>query len=129
VTGSPKPPIDPVRWQPPPVDPLPDFPSAEVTIVEVPGDAPEDVVVDEDGRIWTGLEDGRIVRISPDDGKAVVVGDTGGRPLGLAFSRDGRLLVCSWGHSWRPAVAGVSSDGIPTAPSPRRSLASTSPTV
>jgi sugar lactone lactonase YvrE len=94
VTGSPKPPIDPVRWQPPPVDPLPDFPSAEVTVVEVPGDAPEDVVVDEDGRIWTGLEDGRIVRISPDDGKAVVVGDTGGRPLGLAFSRDGRLLVC-----------------------------------
>ena len=25
-----KPPIDPVRWQPPPVDPLPDFASGSI---------------------------------------------------------------------------------------------------
>lgn len=93
TASPPKPPVDPVRWQPPPVDPLPDFPPAELTIVPVPGNAPEDVVVDADGRIWTGVDDGRIVRISP-DGRAVVVGDTGGRPLGLAVTRDGRLLVC-----------------------------------
>ena len=41
-----KPPIDPVRWQAPPVDPLPDFGSTEITVVPVPGNAPEDVVVD-----------------------------------------------------------------------------------
>ena len=93
MTAPPKPPVDPVRWQPPPVDPLPDVPSAELTVIPVPGNAPEDVVVDADGNIWTGVDDGRIVRISP-DGRATVVGDTGGRPLGLAVARDGRLLVC-----------------------------------
>ena len=88
-----KPPIDPVRWQPPPVDPLPDVGSAAITVVPVPGNAPEDVVVDAEGQIWTGVDDGRIVRISP-DGETTVVGDTGGRPLGLAVAGDGRLLVC-----------------------------------
>jgi len=65
VTAPPKPPVDPVRWQPPPIDPLPDVPSAELTVIPVPGNAPEDVVVDADGNIWTGVDDGRIVRISP----------------------------------------------------------------
>lgn len=50
-------------------------------------------MVDAAGNIWTGLDDGRIVRISP-DGQPTVVGETGGRPLGLAVARDGRLLVC-----------------------------------
>ncbi len=89
-----KPPIDPVRWRPPPVEPLPDFPPAELTVVPVPGNAPEDVVVDADGQLWTGVDDGRILRISPDDGAATVVANTGGRPLGLAVAGDGRLLIC-----------------------------------
>jgi sugar lactone lactonase YvrE len=95
VTASPKPPIDPVRWQPPPVDPLPDFPAADVTVVPVGGDGPEDIVVDDDGQLWTGLVDGRIVRISPNGGETTVIGETGGRALGLAVARDGRLLVCT----------------------------------
>lgn len=89
-----KPPLDPVRWQPPPVGTLPDFPAAELTIVPLPGHAPEDVVVDADGTIWTGVDDGRIIAI-PRDGKPRVVGETGGRPLGLAIARDGRLLICN----------------------------------
>jgi sugar lactone lactonase YvrE len=89
-----KPPINPVRWQPPPIEPLPELPPATLTVVPVPGNAPEDVVVDGAEDIWTGLEDGRIVRISPDAGEPEVVTDTGGRPLGLAVARDGRLLIC-----------------------------------
>lgn len=61
--------------------------------MRVPGEAPEDVVVDGDGQIWTGLIDGRIVRIPP-GGAPVVVANTGGRPLGLHVARDGRLLIC-----------------------------------
>ncbi len=76
------------------MDPLPDFGAAEITVVPVPGNAPEDVVVDGEGRIWTGVDDGRIVRISPDSGETTVVADTGGRPLGLHVARDGRLLIC-----------------------------------
>lgn len=89
-----KPPIDPVRWQPPPVDELPDLPSADLTVVLVPGDAPEDVVADDGGNIWTGLKDGRIVRIEPDGNSNRVVADTGGRPLGMDVARDGRVLIC-----------------------------------
>lgn len=89
----PKPPVHPVRWQPPPVRPLPRFGPAALTLVPMPGDAPEDVVVDADGTLWAGLIDGRIVAIR-DGGTPEVIGDTGGRPLGLAVARDGRLLIC-----------------------------------
>ncbi len=90
-----KPRIDPIRWQPPPSRPLPE---ADLTptlhVVPIPGNAPEDVVADADGNIWTGVDDGRIIRIAPDGSSAAVVADTGGRPLGLAVARDGRLLIC-----------------------------------
>jgi len=89
-----KPPVDPVRWQAPPVDALPDFPAAEITLVPVPGGEPEDVVLDSDGYLWVGALDGSIVRLSPDGTEPEVIGNTGGRPLGLTFARDGRLLVC-----------------------------------
>lgn len=89
-----KPSIHPVRWQPPPVDSLPGQPAPPVTVVPMPGDGPEDVVVDAEGRLWTGLVDGRIVRASPDGSNPVVVADTGGRPLGMHVARDGRVLVC-----------------------------------
>lgn len=47
-----------------------------------------------DGSIWTGVEDGRIIAVDPAGGAARVVTSTGGRPLGLAFTRDHRLLIC-----------------------------------
>ncbi|MGB7870683.1 MAG: SMP-30/gluconolactonase/LRE family protein, partial [Mycobacterium sp.] len=90
-----RPRIDPIRWQPPPSRPLPDPDlTSTLHVVELPGTAPEDVVADAEGNIWTGVEDGRIVRITPDGSSAQVVTNTGGRPLGLAVARDGRLLIC-----------------------------------
>ncbi len=50
-------------------------------------------MVDADGAIWTGTDDGGIVRIRS-GGVPEVVANTGGRPLGLAVGRDGRLLIC-----------------------------------
>jgi hypothetical protein len=44
-----KPPIDPVRWQPPPVDPLPDMPTSSISFFPLLGNVPEDVVVDTAG--------------------------------------------------------------------------------
>ncbi len=76
------------------MDPLPGLPAKPVTIVPVGGHGPEDIVVAPDGNLWTGLLDGRIVRLSPDGGEHTVVADTGGRPLGLHVARDGRLLIC-----------------------------------
>lgn len=79
---------------------LPEFGPVELTVVPMPGDAPEDVVVGPDGSLWTGLVDGRIVRVRPDprpgaDAEVEVVGSVSGRPLGLAVARDGRLLICT----------------------------------
>ena len=76
------------------MDPLPPLPGAELTVIQVPGNAPEDVVVDATGQIWTGVDDGRIVRIPADGAEPAVVADTEGRPLGLTVARDGRLLIC-----------------------------------
>src|ERR1700753_3107935 len=90
-----RPRIDPIRWQPPPSRPLPDPDlTSTLHVVELPGTAPEDVVADAEGNVWTGVEDGRIVRVTPDGSSAQVVTNTGGRPLGLAVARDGRLLIC-----------------------------------
>ena len=66
---------------------------------EVPGGAkPEDVVFDAAGRLYAGVEDGRIWRWPagfPDGGAAGLFADTHGRPLGLeADPRDGTLIVC-----------------------------------
>lgn len=90
-----KPPIDPVRWQPSAVRPLsaPDL-DRGLTIVPVPGFAPEDVVVDAHGGVYTGVVGGDVIRVDSKSGSHEVVGNTGGRPLGLAVARDGRLLIC-----------------------------------
>jgi len=90
-----KPPIDPVRWQPPAVRrlPAPDV-DRPLAIVPVPGLGPEDVVVDGRGGVYTGVIGGDIIRVDAESGSHQVVGNTGGRPLGLAVARDGRLLIC-----------------------------------
>jgi sugar lactone lactonase YvrE len=63
-------------------------------LIPLPGEGPEDVVADADGRLYTGLADGRVLRVDPGTRAVEQVGDTGGRPLGLEALPDGRLLVC-----------------------------------
>ena len=62
-----KPRIDPIRWQPPPSRPLPEPDlTATLHVVPLPGNAPEDVVADAEGNIWTGVDDGPIVDNGPE---------------------------------------------------------------
>jgi sugar lactone lactonase YvrE len=63
-------------------------------LIPLPGEGPEDVVVGPDGLIYTGLVDGRILGVAPTDGAVREVAKTGGRPLGLEATADGRLLIC-----------------------------------
>jgi sugar lactone lactonase YvrE len=65
-----------------------------LTVIPVPGHGAEDVVVDAQGRVYTGTEDGSVFRVRPDGRRIDRVGHTGGRPLGLELLPDGRLLVC-----------------------------------
>src|SRR6187549_1570721 len=94
-----RPPIAPVRWQPPTAPgrsrqshsahPLP-----PLRLLDILGQGPEDVLVDDAGRVLTGVADGRILRLAPDNRPLEVLADTGGRPLGLEWLPDGGLLVC-----------------------------------
>lgn len=66
--------------------------------IPVPGQGAEDVVVatsgPDEGKVFTGTDDGSIFRISRDGRQVDRVAHTGGRPLGIEFAPDGRLLVC-----------------------------------
>jgi sugar lactone lactonase YvrE len=57
------------------------------------GYAPEDVAIDSGGRIYTGIDDGRILRFQADGKHPQTFANTQGRPLGLAFDRQGDLIV------------------------------------
>jgi sugar lactone lactonase YvrE len=77
-------------------------------LVPMPGPSAEDVLVGEDGRVWTGTADGGLHVHDPADGSVTTVATTGGRPLGLEWLPDGRLLVCDAG---RGLLAVDTSDG------------------
>ena len=58
-------------------------------------DGPEDVVLDRQGRLYTGMRHGWIYRFSgPNFEHREMLADIGGRPLGLAMDRDDNLIVC-----------------------------------
>jgi sugar lactone lactonase YvrE len=92
-------PCDPEAWTPlaPPALAGPYAENARLARVEwlLRGriDGPEAVAFDRDGRLYTGLRDGRIVRFRPGEDALEVVARTGGRPLGLKFDGSGGLVV------------------------------------
>ena len=90
-------PIDPVAWDPPTVPAWngvlaknDGLRSAErLAVGRVHG--PEDVALDDEGRMYVGTHDGKIVRVQGD--AVETLAETGGRPLGLAWDPTGRLIV------------------------------------
>jgi len=99
--------------------------SGNFTVIPVPGPGAEDVVVatsgPDQGCVFTGTEDGAVFKVAPDGSRVDRVARTGGRPLGIEFAPDGRLLVCDAhrGLLWvDPATGGVEEitadvDGVP----------------
>jgi sugar lactone lactonase YvrE len=91
-------PVKPIKWTPPEAPELKgeyvvNQALAAVERLEVGGRGPEDVIFDQQGRLFTGLEDGRILRMSADGGDLEVLANTGGRPLGLAVDAGGNLII------------------------------------
>src|SRR6266699_3811896 len=94
----PRPTIAPVVWTPPGIPPRSGEPASrppmpDPDLIAINGTGPEDVVIDADGQVFTGVVDGRILRLAPEGG-VTTVADTGGRPLGVELSGDGRLVIC-----------------------------------
>lgn len=93
-------PIEPASWQAPEAPPLQGrFASnellREVLLTSTGADyGPEDVAVDEQGRVYVGTQQGRILRYNKaGDDRFEVFAETGGRPLGLDFDSAGNLIV------------------------------------
>lgn len=55
---------------------------------------PEDVAIGEGVTLFTGTADGKVKRVSLLSEAVEDFADTGGRPLGLRFDAQGRLIVC-----------------------------------
>ncbi len=91
--------IDPGSWTAPPAPGLtgvfaPNNRLAGAEFWPAGGNGPEDVLVDDAGNVYTGLEDGSIVRYPAGGGTAAKIARVNGRPLGLEWLGD-NLLVCS----------------------------------
>ncbi len=88
-------------WRPPEAQPLAGAlaPNEALAAVELIGagrlPGPEDVELDGEGRLYCGLEGGKIARVveTPRGERIEDFADTGGRPVGLDFDRAGTLWV------------------------------------
>jgi sugar lactone lactonase YvrE len=94
-------PVDPVAWDAPLdaglVDPFgPDNRLQKAHLINLDNHAgPEDVAPGPDGLIYTGTNDGFIIRFDRTGRNLEVFAATGGRPLGLEFDADGNLLIAN----------------------------------
>lgn len=88
----------PVKWQAPEapglVGPYEENDRlAAARLITTPSVGPEDVAVGPDGELYTGTEDGSLLRVTT-GGQATTVANVGGRPLGIERYGDD-LLVCN----------------------------------
>ena len=70
----------------------------------VVGPDPEDCLILPDGSIVSGVDDGRLVKISADFQTVETLTDTGGRPLGLTLRGEDEIIYCDtrrglWSYS------------------------------
>lgn len=126
-------PISPQAWTPQPAPPLTGPYQQNSALAETErlslgtgsplpgaGFAPEDVALDTAGRIYTGLDDGRIMRLQADGTRPEAFANTHGRPLGLAFDPGGNLIVAdaikgllSVAPDGSVTVLTTAADGVP----------------
>jgi sugar lactone lactonase YvrE len=67
--------------------------AAATQISTAPEIGPEHIVFGPDGKLYTGMLSGAILRMNADGSERETYVDTGGRPLGLDFDAGGRLIV------------------------------------
>jgi len=92
-------PIDPVKWEAPP-NPGYTGPFSvnsrlagieKLPLIDTHG--PEDIAIDDRGRIYAATHEGYIVRLENHTARPEKWATTGGRPLGIDFDANGNLIV------------------------------------
>jgi sugar lactone lactonase YvrE len=92
-------PIEPVAWQAPP---SPGYTGAHaanerlgaVEVIPVaPEVGPEHIDFGPDGKLYTAVLSGAVLRMNADGSAVETVVNTGGRPLGFDFAADGQLVI------------------------------------
>ncbi|MEP1931164.1 MAG: SMP-30/gluconolactonase/LRE family protein [Roseibium sp.] len=92
-------PIDPVAWNAPnnpgySGDYAPKDGLAAISRVSLGGySGPEDAALGPDGLLYIATHEGAILQYDPVSSEVSVFAETGGRPLGIEFSGDGKLYV------------------------------------
>jgi sugar lactone lactonase YvrE len=92
-------PIAPVAWHAPSAPGYagahaPNDRLAALTIVPIrPEIGPEHIAFGPDGRLYTGVLSGAVLGMNTDGTAITTSTNTGGRPLGLEFAADGRMIV------------------------------------
>lgn len=103
-------PIAPVSWPQPAASGLtgayaPNTQLANLQIIKLHGEVgPEHIVFGPDGKLYTGMDSGNIVRMNADGSGQEAFAYTDGRPLGLAFDAKGELIVAD-GHRGLLSIA------------------------
>ncbi|MBD8504929.1 SMP-30/gluconolactonase/LRE family protein [Hoyosella sp. G463] len=68
--------------------------TAYLAVHPIPGEGPEDIVLDEHGTLYTGLVDGRIISRTR-EGEVATIATVPGRPLGIELLGADELVVCA----------------------------------
>jgi len=92
-------PIEPVAWQAPAAPGYAGSHAANARLGAVhvvslaPEIGPEHIDFGPDGKLYTGLLSGAVLRMNADGSQPETVVNTGGRPLGFDFTTDGQLVI------------------------------------
>lgn len=120
-------PVQPLAWQAPDAPALqgryaPNDKLATAQPLAVnQGLGPEDIAIDDQGNLYVGYQDGRVVGFDPRGRHPRTIANTRGRPLGLGFAADGGLIVADSHRgllrvdvpSGAVRVLSASADGVP----------------
>ncbi|TFH27940.1 MAG: SMP-30/gluconolactonase/LRE family protein, partial [Myxococcales bacterium] len=91
--------IEPAAWEAPGILPATGALAANDALADcnvfarMPGDGPDSLAIDAIGYVYTGLGNGRILRISPDGSSTSTLATFDGRATGIAFDRAGNIIV------------------------------------